>query len=522
MLCYSLAVSTAAGTGVRPEEGAVLVGRYRLDHLVGEGGSGVVWAAEHVVTGKLVALKILKPSSDSPMWRGRFVREARAACAVRHPNVVTVHDVIEAADGIPALVMDLLEGETLRARLTRGGALSFSEALDILLPVVSAVGTAHASGVVHRDLKPENVFLTREGDGEGVRVLDVGIAKLTAAEGAPRPETLTATGSVIGTIYYMPPEQVYGERDIDHRADVWALGVMIYECLAGRRPTEGENAGQVLKLITSGGIPPLRQVAPHVPADVADLVMRMLTREIDDRPQDLRGVRAALLRYGGAAPSFAEPAQPLSRRGEIEPPESANAPPTALARRQADAPHEGPGATQASPTSKKADTETFEGVGLVSGKASSRRPPRAESPKPPVVRWSRARSIGSLASLLGIAVVAVIAVSARVRTSAAPASAAATESVLTSASALAPLAPLAPRAARAAEEAPPATDAPQAPVPAPSERAPGPHPKAPTLTPLALRGKSAPDAGTRSAEGAPSATAPAYTSHEGIVEKPPF
>jgi len=278
----------------------VLAGRYRLDRLVGEGGSGAVWAAEHIVTGKRVALKILKPSADSPTWRGRFIREARAACAVRHPNVVTVHDVIEADDGSPVLVMDLLEGETLRARLTRERTLSLAAAIEIMLPVISAVETAHSSGVVHRDLKPENIFLGREAGAAGVRVVDFGIAKLTASEGIAPIETLTATGAVIGTIYYMAPEQVYGERDIDHRVDVWSIGVIFYECLAGRRPTEGENAGQVLKLITSGGIPPLHQAAPHVPADIADLVMQMLTREVGGRASCVRFARCSCgTREGG-------------------------------------------------------------------------------------------------------------------------------------------------------------------------------------------------------------------------------
>jgi serine/threonine-protein kinase len=168
------------------EAGAVVAGRYRLDRRIGEGGMGVVWAATHLRTQKTLALKLLRAAvAGDEDTRRRLVREARAACAVQHPNVVAIHDVVELDDGSPVLVMDLLEGESLRDRLTREGVLSLPTLAAILLPVVSAVGAAHALGIVHRDLKPENVFLAREPGGRrGVRVLDFGIAKLWL-EGSP-------------------------------------------------------------------------------------------------------------------------------------------------------------------------------------------------------------------------------------------------------------------------------------------------------------------------------------------------
>jgi eukaryotic-like serine/threonine-protein kinase len=291
---------------------AVLAGRFRLDRLIGEGGMGVVWAATHVVTRRPVALKMLRPerATDKEL-RQRFFREARAACAARHPNILEIHDVLELDDGTPMMVMDLLEGETLGAMLDRQPVLTPAEVARLLLPVVSAVGTAHASGVVHRDLKPDNIFLARQGDGSTVvKVLDFGIAKVFASETeAAATGGLTGTGTMLGTPYYMAPEQIFGERDIDHRADTWALGVILYECLSGRRPTQADNIGQILKIITTDGVVALELAAPRVPRDLTTLVGRMLSRDRNARPQSLSEVQAALRRYTDeAARSFGEPA----------------------------------------------------------------------------------------------------------------------------------------------------------------------------------------------------------------------
>jgi serine/threonine protein kinase len=292
--------------------GAVIAGRFHLDRRIGEGGMGVVWAATHMVTRKPVALKMLKPErAADPALRQRFIREARAVCAVQHPNIVEIHDVLETEDGSPVMVMDLLHGESLGQRLDRETRLPAGEVARLMLPVVSAVGTAHAAGVVHRDLKPDNIFLAEEGDGTlSVKVLDFGIAKVLATEtDAAATGGLTGTGAMLGTPYYMAPEQIFGERDIDHRADIWAIGVILYECLSGRRPTQAENIGQILKVITTDGIPPLDLVAPDVPVDLARLVRRMLMRDRAARPQSLSEVQAALRRFSDAAArSFGDPA----------------------------------------------------------------------------------------------------------------------------------------------------------------------------------------------------------------------
>jgi serine/threonine-protein kinase len=246
------------------EKGAKVAGRYELRRLLGEGGMGEVWAGQHLVTRRPVALKFLKGNASDEARR-RFIREARAASVVQHPSVVPMLDILELDDGSPVLVMDLLEGITLQELLARRGSLEMGEAAAILMPVVSAVGTAHQLGIVHRDLKPANIFLAERMEAApDVRVLDFGVAKFTAQTGdAAESAHLTRTGEVLGTPYYMPPEQVFGEHDVDHRADIWSLGVILYECLAGRRPFEGANSGQILKAIMMGNVAPLSDVAPR-------------------------------------------------------------------------------------------------------------------------------------------------------------------------------------------------------------------------------------------------------------------
>jgi serine/threonine protein kinase len=275
---------------------------------------GLVWAATHLLTRRPIALKMAKPESAAdPALRKRFFREARAACSVRHPNILEIHDVIELEDGTPVMVMDLLQGESLGQRLDRQSVLHPREVAQIMLPVVSAVGTAHASGIVHRDLKPDNIFLAREADGSTVvKVLDFGIAKVFAIEtnaNTGGAAGLTGTGAMLGTPFYMAPEQIFGERDIDHRADIWALGIVLYECLSGRRPTEAENIGQILKIVTTDSLVPLEVAAPDVPPDLAQLVGRMLARDRNARPQSLDEVQATLGRYASiAVRSFGPPA----------------------------------------------------------------------------------------------------------------------------------------------------------------------------------------------------------------------
>ena len=292
-------------------EGSLIAGRYRLEHPLGEGGMGTVWAATHTVTRRSVAMKFLKDSMRHRKdLRERFLREAAAASALKHPNVVEIIDVFDFAEGCPVMVMELLRGETLGAKLLRDERLSMEETAALLLPVVSAVGAAHALGIVHRDLKPDNLFLLEGGGEPSVKVLDFGIAKLSAErylQEGPSP-LLTESGSMLGTPCYMAPEQASGDSPVDHRADIWSLGVILYECLSGVRPIEGENLPQVVARLMSAGIMPLERIAPELPAEVTGLVKNMLSREVARRPASLVEVSRTLGHFTNVrAPEFATP-----------------------------------------------------------------------------------------------------------------------------------------------------------------------------------------------------------------------
>ncbi len=306
------------------DPGLVVAKRYRLERQLGAGGMGAVWAATHVVTHKVVALKFLHKKHDDPDARRRVLREARAACAVQHPNVVAVHDVIEDEEGTPILVMDLLRGESLAQKLTREGTLAPGEAVAILTPVLSALSAAHAVGIVHRDLKPDNVFLV-DGISSNVRILDFGVAKLSGKDAATKETNrLTETGAMIGTPHYMAPEQAFGESDVDARADLWAVGAVFYECLAGVPPTEGQNLGQILKVLASGSIKPLSTRAPSAPPALAAIVDRLLAIEKADRPESAVVVLEQLTALGSDA--LAAPAPELRN----ETPASATIDPIAI------------------------------------------------------------------------------------------------------------------------------------------------------------------------------------------------
>lgn len=307
-----------------PAQNELIGGRYRLAKRLGEGGMGSVWEAMHTITRRRVALKFLRgPLGGREDVRRRFLREARAAGMVQHPNVVGVHDLFELEDETPVMVMDLLEGQTLGARLREAGQLTLREIAEYLVPAVSAVGTAHSLGIVHRDLKPENIFLVGPRDKPDVRVLDFGIAKLGGGESLSTASvSITRTGALLGTPCYMSPEQALGDRQTDHRTDIWSFGVILYEALAGARPIEGENLPQVIKRLVTDGITPIQVVVPDLPEDVAELIGSLLAQDASDRPSDLRQVSLVLERHTSVrAPPFGPPMLETSAMIPVETPD---------------------------------------------------------------------------------------------------------------------------------------------------------------------------------------------------------
>lgn len=281
---------------VHPAPGDVIAGRYRLEQIIGEGGMGVVWAASAIADGRAVALKMLKV--ETPELTRRACREALVASLVGHPNIVEVKEVLRIDGAPPILVMDLLSGESLDRLLAREKKLPAAAAVRILLPLVAAVRAAHARGVLHRDLKPQNVFLARETEASEpvVLLLDFGLAKLVGQD----VEALTRTGAIVGTPHYMAPEQLYGEGDIDCRADIWAIGALAYECLTGRRPLEGTSYAQLVRSAGRDALRPTSDLAPEAPRALADIVDRMLAHDRDRRP-DLGDVHAVLDEIGRLA-----------------------------------------------------------------------------------------------------------------------------------------------------------------------------------------------------------------------------
>jgi serine/threonine protein kinase len=276
--------------------GVIIAERFRIDGHLGQGGMADVWAATQIYTNKRLALKFLLDASRASV-RHRFIREAKAMSAFDHPNVVRVLDVAMLEGGTPFIVMELLKGETLARFLKRRQRLRVEELATIIVPVISAVGAAHAAGVIHRDLKPSNIFLEASAEGVSPRVLDFGIAKLIDFGPEEDLAALTSTGDILGTPHYMAPEQVFGERDLDHRADIWALGVIAFQALHGSRPFRGTNSGQIIKAILSVDLQPLHETVPDVPREVSELVQRMLARARTSRLSDLNEAISVLCRY---------------------------------------------------------------------------------------------------------------------------------------------------------------------------------------------------------------------------------
>ncbi len=274
-------------SGLHDIPSALIAGRYQLIRIIGKGGMGTVYEAENVGIGRRVALKLLEAGyATDEILRKRFEREARTATAIQHPNVVEMLDSGIADPDSPFLVMELLQGETLRERLQREETLTTPEAAYIALQVLHALGNAHARGVVHRDLKPDNVFLVaRAGDRSFVKLLDFGISKIQSEHTGDL--DLTVTGSVMGTPRYMSPEQARGQTDLDHRVDVFCAGVLLYEMLVGRPPHEGENYNALVASLIEQPAPAVGELRVDAPEELAAVIDRALLRDREHRPSVL-------------------------------------------------------------------------------------------------------------------------------------------------------------------------------------------------------------------------------------------
>ena len=290
--------------------GTVIAGKYRLDGMIGRGGMGSVWSTMHLGLGQRVAVKLIaKRYAGSREARQRFDLEAKAAAQLRSRHVVQVFDNGVTEDGTPYIVMELLEGESLDHRIERGGPLPVAEAVRIISQVGRALSRAHGLGIVHRDLKPENIFLTRSDDDDGsdiAKVLDFGIAKIKTAETG---SSATRTGTVLGTPLFMSPEQARGLKSVDHRTDIYSLGMVAFTALTGRNAFAGESFGDILVSICTQPIPSLRSFAPKLPPALDAWMQRACAKEPSDRFASVEPMIDALYAAAGIA-------RPQRRPGE--------------------------------------------------------------------------------------------------------------------------------------------------------------------------------------------------------------
>lgn len=291
-----------------PPVRGLVAGKYELSRLIGRGGMGSVWEGRHATLGARVAIKFVDPEyADSPEARLRFMTEARAAATIQSKYAIQIHDHGLTEDGRPYIVMELLLGEPLDRRLERVGRLALAETARILAQVCRALQRAHDAGIIHRDLKPENIFLVRSPDDEDeiAKVLDFGIAKFRGLPGEPGLSSSTKTGAVLGTPFYMSPEQARGLRNIDHRTDLWSLGIIAYKCVTGVLPFDGESVGDLLVKICTGPLPVPSLVAPGLPPAFDAWFARTLERAPERRFTTAAELSEALILAAGLSQPYA-------------------------------------------------------------------------------------------------------------------------------------------------------------------------------------------------------------------------
>ncbi len=275
------------------QAGDILLGKYRVEHVLGRGGMGLVLAVRHIELGQLFALKVLLPAAQaSASAVERFVREARAAARLKSEHVAKVVDVGRLEDGAPYMVMEYLEGSDLAAVLRSRGALPLAEAIEYLLPACEAIAEAHAAGIVHRDIKPANLFLARRANGSAsVKVLDFGISKHSEADSIE----LTQTGAMLGSPLYMAPEQIRSTRAVDARGDIWSMGVVLYKLVTGVTPFRRTAAHELLVSVLEDEPTPPSSVRPGLPPELDAIILRALQKKPELRFQSIDELAAALV-----------------------------------------------------------------------------------------------------------------------------------------------------------------------------------------------------------------------------------
>ena len=303
-----------------PLVGTVLAERYAIVRRIGEGGMGAVYEARHAIIGKRVAVKVLlEKFLENQELIARLLQEARLASSIGHENIVDVTDYGTTSDGRAFVVMEFLDGEALAQLVMRDAPLPVERSLGILRQVCSALSAAHAKDIVHRDVKPENIYLVRRGEVDFVKVVDFGVSKAVhSREEGPDMQRLTRTGAVLGTPLYMSPEQARGGDDVDHRADIWSAGLMLYECLTGEVPFRANNyLGVISQVLTQETVAP-SQLRPElgIPAAVDRVVMRALEKDRDKRYQQMAEFEHDLERLlaGDSTVALRDAAEPTQAR----------------------------------------------------------------------------------------------------------------------------------------------------------------------------------------------------------------
>ncbi|MGE5786543.1 MAG: protein kinase domain-containing protein [Myxococcales bacterium] len=289
-------------------ENRIIAQRYRLLSTLGRGGMGSVWLAEHVELGTQLAIKLLDPSlASNPEWLQRFKREAQAAAGLDSPSIVRVFDYgIE--EGVPYIAMELLKGESLAQRLQRCGSVELATLARIYLQICKALTKAHGQGIVHRDLKPANIFLTSDEDGDNAKLIDFGIAKRTDRVPGQDTGIETLTGAMLGTPFYMSPEQASGSKTVDFRTDIWSLGVIAFECITGKRLYNADSIGALVLEICTGK-PRIPSQVALVPLGFDEWFSRCSAHDPAERFASARDAAVALSRLGSPTGAIVTPAR---------------------------------------------------------------------------------------------------------------------------------------------------------------------------------------------------------------------